>query len=344
MALPKSFDKYAPVLDARLKASIDGRRLFLYDMLRYHMGWVDDRGATITGSSGKGLRPMMCLWACEAVGGNWEDALPAAVALELVHNFSLIHDDIQDGDEERRHRPTVWSIWGNAQGINAGDSMRGLATLTLVNGGHCYPKKKLMAALAGLEQACLEMIEGQYLDISYEERTETTTDQYLDMISRKTGALIECSFYLGALIGTDSQKPSSLSSNVGGSWGWSFRYGTMFSACGVRKRLPASQLRPIFGERRCVFPWSTHCTSPRARTKRWCRVCSRPENPARRRLTRCWECWASSVLRNTASRWPLSNEKGHCPVSIQWRSPLSPGVSWRSLPLFSSSESTRNEI
>ena len=204
MALPKSFDKYAPILDARLKASIDGNGLFLYDMLRYHMGWVDDRGATITGSSGKGLRPMMCLWACEAVGGNWEDALPAAAALELVHNFSLIHDDIQDGDEERRHRPTVWSIWGNAQGINAGDSMRGLATLTLVNGSRCYPKEKLVAALAGLEQACLEMIEGQYLDISFEERTGTTTDQYLDMISRKTGALIECSFYLGALIGTDS--------------------------------------------------------------------------------------------------------------------------------------------
>ena len=204
MALPKSFDKYASVLDARLKASIDGDGLLLYDMLRYHMGWVDDCGASISGSSGKGLRPMMCLWACEAVGGNWEDALPAAVSLELVHNFSLIHDDIQDGDEERRHKPTVWAIWGKAQGINAGDSMRGLATLTLVNGGCGYPKEKLVSALAGLEKACLEMIEGQYLDISFEERTETTTDQYLDMISRKTGALIECAFYLGALIGVDS--------------------------------------------------------------------------------------------------------------------------------------------
>lgn len=204
MALPKSFDKYVPALDARLKASIDDRGLFLYDMLRYHMGWVDDQGGPINSSSGKGLRSMMCLWACEAVGGNWEDALPAAAALELVHNFSLIHDDIQDGDKERRHRPTVWSLWGLPQGINAGDSMRGLATLALVDGGRCYPKEKLVAALAGLENACLEMIEGQYLDISYEDRTETTTVEYLDMISRKTGALIECSFYLGALIGTDS--------------------------------------------------------------------------------------------------------------------------------------------
>ncbi|MFQ5933778.1 MAG: polyprenyl synthetase family protein, partial [Dehalococcoidia bacterium] len=163
MVLPKSFDKYRPELEAGLKAAIGNRNLFLYDILRYHLGWVDQEGKPAHGSWGKGLRPLMCLWACEAVGGKWEDALPAAVALELVHNFSLIHDDIQDGDKKRHHRPTVWHIWGAAQGINAGDSMRGLATLALVEGGQSYPKEKLVAAVAGLEKACLEMIEGQYL-------------------------------------------------------------------------------------------------------------------------------------------------------------------------------------
>ena len=97
IALPKAFDNYRPAFETDLKASIDGRDLFLYDMLRYHMGWVDELGQPASGSWGKGLRPMMCLLACEAVGGDWNKALPAAVALELVHNFSLIHDDIQDG-------------------------------------------------------------------------------------------------------------------------------------------------------------------------------------------------------------------------------------------------------
>lgn len=203
MALPKSFDTYQPTLETRLKSAIGDRGLPFYDMLRYHMGWIDQEGRPSNGSWGKGLRPLMCLLACEAVGGEWRKALPAAVALELVHNFSLIHDDIQDGDTERRHRATVWHLWGPAQGINAGDSMRGLGTLALLREGvNGHSKEKLFVALEALESACLEMIEGQYLDISYENRTETTIDEYLDMISRKTGALMECSFYLGALLGT----------------------------------------------------------------------------------------------------------------------------------------------
>ncbi len=204
MALPTAFDKYRPVFEADLKASIGDRDLFLYDMLRYHMGWVDERGRPTNGSWGKGLRPMMCLLACEAIGGDWRKALPAAVALELVHNFSLIHDDIQDGDKERRHRATVWYLWGRAQAINAGDSLKGLGTLTLLQRGvDNHPPEKLFAAVEALEKACLEMIEGQYLDISYEKRASTTIDEYLDMVSKKTGALMECSFYLGALLGSD---------------------------------------------------------------------------------------------------------------------------------------------
>lgn len=203
--LPKAFNTYRPVLESEFRAALSDSDLPLYDMLRYHMGWLDQSGQPTSGSSwGKGLRPMMCLFSCEAVGGDWRQALPAAVALELVHNFSLIHDDIQDADKERRHRPTVWHLWGVAQGMNAGDSMRGLGTLALVKGaGQAYSVDKLPAALETLEKASLEMIEGQYLDISYEKRVGTTTDEYLDMISRKTGALIECALHLGALLGSD---------------------------------------------------------------------------------------------------------------------------------------------
>src|SRR5688572_32800967 len=100
-------------------------------MLRYHLGWIDENGKPVEGMGGKGMRPNLCLLACAAVGGRAETAVPAAAAIELVHNFSLIHDDIEDESPQRRHRPTVWSIWGVPQAVNAGDSMYTLARLTL---------------------------------------------------------------------------------------------------------------------------------------------------------------------------------------------------------------------
>ena len=199
MTIPKVFDTYKDSLDATLKSAFEGRALGIYDMQRYHLGWIDGEGRPANGQ-GKGLRPMMCLLACQAAGGDWQKALSFAAALELVHNFSLIHDDIQDGDTQRRHRDTVWHKWGLAQGINAGDSMRGLAAITLVKGvDDSHPATQIRLAVEGLEIASLLMIEGQFLDITYERNTDVTTDQYLAMIGRKTGALFGCSFYLGAL-------------------------------------------------------------------------------------------------------------------------------------------------
>ena len=203
MVLPAAFDTYKHALDTALKSVFEDRDLGLYQMQRYHIGWIDTDGNPYNGQ-GKGIRPLMCLLSCEAAGGDWHNALPAAAAIELVHNFSLIHDDIQDGDIQRRHRDTVWHVWGLAQGINAGDSMRGLATLTLLKGATpIHSPTKVQEAIEALEWASLEMIEGQYLDITYEHNTLIRTNQYLDMISRKTGALIECSFYLGALLATN---------------------------------------------------------------------------------------------------------------------------------------------
>ncbi len=199
MTIPKVFDTYKDSLDATLKSAFEGRELGIYDMQRYHLGWIDGEGRPANGQ-GKGLRPMMCLLACQAAGGDWKKALPFAAALELVHNFSLIHDDIQDGDTQRRHRDTVWHKWGLAQGINAGDSMRGLAALTLVKGvDDSHPATQIRLAVEGLEMASLLMIEGQFLDITYERNTYVSTDQYLAMIGRKTGQLFGCSYYLGAL-------------------------------------------------------------------------------------------------------------------------------------------------
>ena len=122
-------------------------------------------------SAGKALRPTLCLFSCEAYSGSWEQAMPAAVALELVHNFSLIHDDIQDGDTERRHRPTLWALWGQPQAITAGNAMRSLADASTLWGAG-LPEHKVLRASSLLTRACLDMIRGQCMDLSFEGRLD----------------------------------------------------------------------------------------------------------------------------------------------------------------------------
>ena len=169
------------------------------------MGWVDAQGAPYSGATGKALRPTLCLFTCEAVGGVAAQAMPVALALELIHNFSLIHDDIQDGDQERHHRPTVWVQWGIPTALVAGNAMRVLADSAMH--GLLERDVALPAALHAqsiLTQRYLEMIEGQYLDLSFETRTDVTPDEYLTMVAKKTGALLEAATHLGALLGTQN--------------------------------------------------------------------------------------------------------------------------------------------
>jgi geranylgeranyl diphosphate synthase type I len=167
----------------------------MYGMLRYHLG--------LDGASppqGKALRPTLCLLIDEALGGSWPRALPAAAAIELVHNFSLIHDDIQDGDRLRRGRPTLWSRWDVPQAINAGDAMFCLATLGLRDLRADFDDGLVVEVMSVLQEATREMIEGQYLDVSYERVPEIGLDQYLEMIRCKTGALLRASIEIGALL------------------------------------------------------------------------------------------------------------------------------------------------
>jgi geranylgeranyl diphosphate synthase type I len=169
-------------------------------MMRYHLGWEDAQGRPTEAAGGKALRPCLCLWACEALGGDWQRALPAAAALELTHNFSLVHDDIQDADRERRHRPTVWAVWGEGQAINAGDSLlilARLALLQLVDAG--LEPAVVVRACRILDEACLAMIEGQCLDLEFEERAQVSVEEYLEMIEKKSGALFGAALELGAL-------------------------------------------------------------------------------------------------------------------------------------------------
>ena len=204
MDLASCLQTYRVELDRELRAALDRDNLPFYNMLRYHLGWVEPDGQPAGGSSGKALRPTLCFLACEAVGGDWRVCLPAGAAIELIHGFSLIHDDIQDGDRERRHRPTVWAIWGVAQAINAGDAMHVIGAMTLLRMiDRGAPPEKVVIAAGLFHQACLRMIEGQYLDLAQESRLEITPEDYFDVVAKKTGALLECSTNLGAYFGCD---------------------------------------------------------------------------------------------------------------------------------------------
>ncbi len=169
----------------------------MHHMLAYHMGW-EGQGAGPE-ARGKRIRPLLVLLAAEAAGGSWQKALPAAVAVELVHNFSLIHDDIEDQSPLRRGRPTLWSLWGIAQAVNAGDTMFALAHLAILRLGETVsPEVALQAALA-LQETCLELTQGQYLDLSYEGRTDLAEADYWPMVGGKTAALLSACTCLGAL-------------------------------------------------------------------------------------------------------------------------------------------------
>ncbi|MGD0205320.1 MAG: polyprenyl synthetase family protein [Dehalococcoidia bacterium] len=225
MELPSVFARYRIELEEYLRSALpEGSPALLYRMMRYHLGWEDEQGRPPAEGAGKALRPTLCLWACQALGGDWRTALPAAAALELVHNFSLVHDDIQDGDRERRHRPTVWSLWGQPQAINAGDSLLilgRLAMLRLEERG--VAPAKVMEACRVLDKACLTMIEGQCLDIGFEDRQEVSVEAYLDMIARKTGALLGASLHLGALVATDDQRQAKRFARCGHLLGLAFQ-------------------------------------------------------------------------------------------------------------------------
>ena len=171
----------------------------LRGMMTYHLGW-EGAGAGPE-AQGKRIRPLIVLLCAEASGGDWHNALPVAAAVELLHNFSLIHDDIQDNSPLRRGRATVWKIWGIPQAINAGDIMFTQAFRALHRLGETVSAQAALEAHGVLEETCLKLTEGQYLDISFETRTLLSLEEYWGMITGKTSALLGCCAELGALAG-----------------------------------------------------------------------------------------------------------------------------------------------
>ncbi len=166
-------------------------------LLTYHMGWEgEEAGAE---AQGKRIRPILVLMCALAAGGEWQKALPAAAAVELIHNFSLIHDDIQDQSAKRRGRDTVWVKWGVAQAINAGDLMFTLAFSALNEMRGVLPDAVVLETFAVLQRTCIQLTGGQYLDLSYENLHNLPMEAYWPMIQGKTASLISCCCELGAI-------------------------------------------------------------------------------------------------------------------------------------------------
>jgi geranylgeranyl diphosphate synthase type I len=205
MTIEQYLSRYLPAIDGEMRRVLDvpGEHLSgHYGMLRYHMGWLDEQLRPAQVNSGKRIRPVLVLLACEAAGASASHALPAAAAVELLHNFSLIHDDIEDDSPTRRHRPTVWALWGRPQAINAGDALFTLARSSLASlSTQGVADGLTLEAFRIFDETCLRLTEGQYLDMSFEARMDVTVGEYLSMIDGKTAALIAASLELGALIG-----------------------------------------------------------------------------------------------------------------------------------------------
>lgn len=192
-ALREIYTADAPALDETAGFGI---------MLRYPMGWVEADGSPYHHPTGKRIRPLMVLFCAEAAGGDWHDALPAAAAVEILHNFSLIHDDIEDNSPIRHGRPTVWQVWGIANAINVGDATFTLSFQALHHlRDRNLPLSTVLGALHALGDTALTLTRGQHLDMKFEHEQTVTVEQYLQMIQGKTAALVSLSAYLGALIG-----------------------------------------------------------------------------------------------------------------------------------------------
>ena len=194
---PLLLTQHAFLIESALRRVALPSNSLLGRMTGYHLGWLDQEGHVSPGSMGKFFRSSLCVWACEACGGHTDAALAPAVAIELIHNFTLVHDDIQDGDHLRRNRPTVWRVWGTAQAINAGDALHALAFRSLSDLSEDPARGLLISGV--ISEALLEVIRGQCLDLMLEGRLPTSALTYVRLIRLKTAALIGAAMEAGAV-------------------------------------------------------------------------------------------------------------------------------------------------
>ena len=222
MSLASLQKELLPKIEERLQAyfySLDfEQNQELREMIAYHMGWGDDNVG-----HGKRIRPLLLLLITGACGGGIEDAMPAAVGIEYLHNFTLIHDDIEDNSSIRHGRKTLWKKWGLAQGINAGDALFSIAQLAMLDLEQTCSKPTTLEAVREFNLTCFHLTQGQHLDIAFETSNNTSVKSYLSMIRGKTAALISLATRLGGLIGDINKDRVNKLAEFGESLGIAFQ-------------------------------------------------------------------------------------------------------------------------
>ena len=217
-----TFDTRVAAIDDEIRSLLTQAEPALqpfYGMMQYHLGLDAERPR-----GGKRLRPLLCTLVFEALGGDAARVLPVGAAVELLHNFTLIHDDIEDQDPRRHHRPTVWSVWGVPQAINAGDGMYAISRVAVQRlRQHGFPAERILDLSALLDQTCVRVCEGQFLDISFESRTDVTAERYRGMAAKKTGALFAASAQGPAILATDERAVHDQLARFGAEFGQSYQ-------------------------------------------------------------------------------------------------------------------------
>lgn len=225
MGLMGLADEVLPLLEAELHHQIArlaaAPTMPLHDMLTYHMGWTGE-GARADGG-GKRIRPLLLLLSARAWTNEWKVALPAAAAIELVHNFSLVHDDIQDNSPTRRGRPALWTVVGAPMAINAGDALFAVAHLAVLDLSASVGAETKLSASRILQQACLDLTRGQFLDLANPRKPGVTIQDYWTMIEGKTAALIAAGTEIGALIGSHDAEIAARMKSFGRLLGLAFQ-------------------------------------------------------------------------------------------------------------------------
>ena len=209
--------------------ALSGTAPLMMTMARYHLGLTDSSGEATSPEvrravQGKRIRPLLAMYSAAAVGGRVEEAAPVAAGIELLHNFTLIHDDIQDRSPNRRYRPTVWRIWGNAQAINAGDALFAAAQLALLRiNGRSAPPSLVVRLIEAFNTTTIDIVRGQVHDLENEGRPNVTPEDYLTMIAGKTAAIVRYSAWAGALVGGASDEIADELGQVGEAIGMGFQ-------------------------------------------------------------------------------------------------------------------------